>query len=57
VPYDPPTDAVKKALLGVYKEVYDSVDYVTNQKIPIRRLLNAQSQLEFWSELERKYVP
>jgi 2-methylisocitrate lyase-like PEP mutase family enzyme len=57
VPYNPPTDAVKKALFGVYKEVYDSVDYVTNQKIPIRRLLNAQSQLEFWSELERKYVP
>jgi 2-methylisocitrate lyase-like PEP mutase family enzyme len=53
VPYDPPTDAVKKALFGVYREVYDSGNYPANRGV----LSSNQSQLDFWCELEKKYVP
>ena len=57
VPYDPPTDAVKKALFDVYQEVYDTGNYIPPRGTPVRDYSNKLRGLEFWREIEKKYVP
>jgi 2,3-dimethylmalate lyase len=57
VPYTPPTDAVKKALFGVYREVYQAGNNSHDKKTLIRDSSSSLVGLEFWLELENKYVP
>lgn len=56
VPKDPPTIAVEKALFDMYQEVYDTGNY-TSQGTPSKGYSNKLRGLEFWRELEKRYVP
>ena len=57
VPPDSPMSAVKKTLFDVYREVYETGIYTASPGIPIRDDSNKLKGLEFWRELEKKYVP
>ena len=57
VPYEPPTEAVKKALFGVYSDIYDTGYYSRDKITPIRNSSNRLEGSELWRELEKKYVP
>jgi 2-methylisocitrate lyase-like PEP mutase family enzyme len=56
VPYDPPTDAVKKALFDVYQEVYDTGNYVSQLSQPARDYSDNLKGLNFWREIEKKHI-
>jgi len=57
VPPDSVMSAVKKTLFDVYREVYETGSYTASPGISIMEDSNKSQGLDFWRELEKKYVP
>ena len=57
VPNQTPTIVVKNALFDMYQEIYDSGNYNPAKGLPNRDYAKKFKGLEFWIELEKKYVP